>query len=88
MAFSDLTKKAEDMNDEHATLDQMQLLREECIEKHGKEQSGDDKQSTMPAMELIPGVIEDEKALDLSAGHITCKRNAYLPAKDTKLAWS
>ena len=40
----------------------------------------------MPAFKAIPGIVENEETLDVSAGHLRGKGAACLPAKDTEPA--
>ena len=75
------------MEDEDASLDEMQSLRQKSVENDSKEQRGDDKQRSVPSLRFVPGVVQNEKTLDLGTGHIGGERAACLPTEDTKPAY-
>lgn len=75
------------MDHKDAAFDNVELLREECVEQHGEEQSGDDQERSVPALKDVPGVVENKQALDLSACEIGSKRDTCLPTKNTEPAY-
>ena len=55
------------MEDKKQDLHKGQLFRKEDIERTPKDDHGDNQQSTMPTLEDIVGIVEDEKTLDLNS---------------------
>lgn len=60
------TEKAEDVQNQHDTLNQRKPFHQESVEEDGEGRDGKGKECSVPFLWNIVGVVEDDQTLDLS----------------------
>lgn len=68
------------MNDQHQAFNQWQLFCEENVERYGKGNDCNDQESSVPSLEDVARVVDDQQSLGLERDEISGAGNINLPS--------
>lgn len=68
------------MNDQHQSFDQRQLLCGENVERYGKGSDCNDQESSVPSLEDVARVVDDQRSLSLERDKESGAGNITLPS--------
>ena len=75
-------EEAEDVQDEGGAFELGKLRGEVGVDEEGEESDGDEQEGTMPPVEVVVWVVEDEEALDDGATEVSGTGESGLPGQD------
>jgi hypothetical protein len=80
-------EEAEDVQDEGCAFELGKLGCEVGVDEEGEESDGEEQEGTMPSLEAVGWVVEDEEALDDGATEVSGTGETGLPGQDGLPTW-
>jgi hypothetical protein len=80
-------EEAEDVQDEGCAFEPGKLGCEVGVDEEGEESDGEEQEGTMPSLEVVGWVVEDEEALDDGATEVSGTGETGLPGQDGLPTW-